>query len=1068
MSDYEFNKDSFIIKDFDIKKAFYSFLPGIAGIKGIPIWNFFLNRGQAIASFGTRDKNYPILEFNSSITAVQNISTKGFRTFLKLNGQFHEPFSVLIDRKGIMRTMHITQSGLKIEEYNESAGYRLTVSYGTLPSEDIGGLIRSTKLTNTSPKQVDIDLLDGITMVLPYGLSNGDFKNQGNLLRSWTDVYNLEDGIVYSKQRSSTADCAEVVVFDKGNFYISFVDEKQITPIADADLIFGSDLSHRYPLKFLNGGTHSILEKKQVTANKIPCGFTPFETRLEPGQSLTINTIIGCCDCAESVLTKKSKFSKNSYFKGKLVENDNIIGMLTSDIETSTAYPLFDGYMKQSYLDNLLRGGYPVLLDNKTDGVIYYLYSRKHGDMERDYNWFSIAPEFFSQGNGAYRDINQNRRNDVYFNPFIKAYNIRQFLSLIQLDGYNPLEVKGATFELLNLSDAADLAGEFAYNDAGLIKELLGKFTPGSIINYLCMNSIKAIISYDELLTEILSKSKQNIEAQFGEGYWVDHWTYIYDLIESFEGVYPDKMKDLMFGDKTYRYFYSPVYVLPRDKKYILNKEGKPRQYAAIDYEYSKQLMNKTGACFTTTSWAKKPDGGYYETDMASKLFALALIKFSTLDSGGMGIEMEGDKVGWNDAMNGLAGLFGSSISESIELLRLLRFIQQKFILFKDKGIALLIEQYKLLKRLLLLLDRDLNDFDYWNQVSEARESFRLTVIEGICSGNEVVLTNSQITNCIGKMINKLEKGLLKAKALGNGVYPGYLVYDVVSYEMIKDKNGQEQLAHIGLPLIKVTKFKVRTLPRFLEAAARSFKIESKNKCKEQYDIIKTSNLYDKKLGLYKTCEDLSEESFEIGRIKQFTPGYLERESCFLHMAYKYLYGQLKAGLYDEFYEDIKTGLVAFMDPSVYGRSVLENSTFIVTTVNPDETVHGQGFFARLTGANAEVLSIWCLMMFGQNPFILQEGRLLFSPKPKIAASFFNQDNEICFRFLGKTDCVYVNPKRLDTYRSNVVIQKIVVYKGGHATEIIGGSITGEMAEIVRQNGFEKIVMYIDEVTKQI
>ena len=35
------------------------------------------------------------------------------------------------------------------------------------------------------------------------------------------------------------------------------------------------------------------------------------------------------------------------------------------------------------------------------------------------------------------------------------------------------------------------------------------------------------------------------------------------------------------------------------------------------------------------------------------------MLKFSTLDPFGMGVEMEGGKPGWNDAMNGLPGTTG-------------------------------------------------------------------------------------------------------------------------------------------------------------------------------------------------------------------------------------------------------------------------------------------------------------------------------------------------------------------------------------------------------------------------
>ena len=38
---------------------------------------------------------------------------------------------------------------------------------------------------------------------------------------------------------------------------------------------------------------------------------------------------------------------------------------------------------------------------------------------------------------------------------------------------------------------------------------------------------------------------------------------------------------------------------------------------------------------------------------------------------------MEAGKPGWDDAMNGLPGLFGSSTPETMELLRLVRFLQE-------------------------------------------------------------------------------------------------------------------------------------------------------------------------------------------------------------------------------------------------------------------------------------------------------------------------------------------------------------------------------------------------------
>ncbi|MDP2938103.1 MAG: hypothetical protein Q8N72_02515, partial [Candidatus Omnitrophota bacterium] len=53
----------FVIENYNLAKPFANFFPGIAGRYGIPMWVFYVNRGQAIASFGIKDKDHAILEF---------------------------------------------------------------------------------------------------------------------------------------------------------------------------------------------------------------------------------------------------------------------------------------------------------------------------------------------------------------------------------------------------------------------------------------------------------------------------------------------------------------------------------------------------------------------------------------------------------------------------------------------------------------------------------------------------------------------------------------------------------------------------------------------------------------------------------------------------------------------------------------------------------------------------------------------------------------------------------------------------------------------------------------------
>src|SRR5690606_21937725 len=132
------------------------------------------------------------------------------------------------------------------------------------------------------------------------------------------------------------------------------------------------------------------------------------------------------------------------------------------------------------------------------------------------------------------------------------------------------------------------------------------------------------------------------------------------DVMDAFYDVYPDKIKDLWFKDKKYRYFKSPVKVLPRAEKYVVNKEGFVRQYDAIAHDHSKP----------SSDWLKV-DGKPVEVNLFGKILTLIINKVLHLDPLGIGLSYEANKPGWNDAMNGLPGLFGSGVSEMIELKKL-------------------------------------------------------------------------------------------------------------------------------------------------------------------------------------------------------------------------------------------------------------------------------------------------------------------------------------------------------------------------------------------------------------
>ncbi len=261
---------------------------------------------------------------------------------------------------------------------------------------------------------------------------------------------------------------------------------------------------------------------------------------------------------------------------------------------------------------------------------------------------------------------------------------------------------------------------------------------------------------------------------------------------------------------------------------------------------------------------------------------------------------------------------------------------------------------------------------------------------------------------------------------------------------------------------IHPTKFLLCTVPLFLEGAVRYLKLgEDPAPKRELYHRIRRSGLYDEKLGMYKVNASLQKASYELGRCRCFTPGWLENESIWLHMEYKYLLELLKAGLYPEYAEDLRTALVPFMVPKVYGRSILENSSFIASSVNPEERIHGKGFVARLSGSTVEYLNMWKIMMFGLRPFVMEEGTLTLRLKPVIPDYLMGEDHTVSARFMSATDIIYHFPERRDYFPGTYEIRKIVTTDhAGVKKEHAGETLTGENAATMRDGGYVSLDVY--------
>lgn len=1085
-SRYKLNVDgSFVIEDYNHSKPFSNFFPGVAGMWGIPMWVFYVNRGQGIASFGIESKDRAIVEFQPANKAYRLTSMQGFRTFLKIKQgkkeKFYEPFQN--NAAGAFKTsqrMTITSHDLTLEETNVTLGLRVTVNYFTLPEEPFTALVRRVKVENISSKSLALEMIDGLPAILPYGMKDWLSKNMSRTVEAWVKVTNVNKKAPYYQLNVEVADTPQVTHINEGNFYFSFDTSKGknalLTPIVDPSCVFGYATDFLVPENFLNGTLN--ITREQFTSNRTPSALSHAQFSLKPKQSKEIISLVGFAHDIGQLNRIVAQAGKVSFIDEKAKRNRDLMQEIKQMCLTVSSSTAFNHYCGQTFLDNVLRGGLPVSLKTASGAAAFNVYSRKHGDLERDYNFFTLAPTYLSQGNGNFRDVNQNRRNDVWINADVKDNAVINFFSLVQADGYNPLVVRGMMFSVHEpkivdgLVDANVRGG-----DTVKLKELIHKgFMPGDLLKAIYQYELKLKCSAVEFLTKVLGHCQKQELADHGEGFWSDHWTYNIDLLESYLAVYPEHLKEILLEKKVFSFFFNNHYVLPRDHRYILTKYGVRQYHSVADKE--GELHAKQKGFKLRTGNGK---GEVYTTVLLAKMLCLVANKAATLDPSGIGIEMEADKPNWYDALNGLPGLLGSSISETFELKRFSMFLlsaMDQLSLNDQESIHVFAELEHFIRELSQVLVSSTDALSYWKKSNDVKEHYRQSVRLGI-SGEERSLTVGDIRIFLNLIVAKTNQALENARN-GDQLFATYFYHEVTDHEILDRRH------HDDSPYVRPLAFKRHDLPLFLEGFVHALRAGHPRQAKALYQAVKKSDLYDKKLGMYKVNANLSSESEEIGRTRVFPSGWLENESIWLHMEYKYLLELLRNGLCEEFFKDIETAMIPFLDPEVYGRSILENSSFIASSAHEDGSLHGQGFVARLSGSTAEFLHMWLIMNLGLRPFRLNgHGELVLHFEPVLPSRFFTREqvnverltkNKVweklslpaqsyAFNLMGQTLVVYHNPRFKNTFGSDGAVAKRIELrypKRSKATVIEGAFVNGSYAHDVRNNKVERIDVYLE------
>ena len=1079
--------DGFHLAGFNEARPFSSFLPGIAGEYGKPMWVFYANRGQCIASFGVRDRNGAMLEFHPANKAYALTPLLGFRTFFRFAAEsadgavtFHEPF--LADHAAsVTQRLCIRAEELEIEELHAALGLRMRVVYFTVPGESLPVLARHVTVDNISSQALRADVLDGLPQIVPYGLEEKLLKQMSRTMEAFAEVRHANDGLPFFKLKVEPSDQPEVRWIDGGFFAFTLREGQPVPMLADPDLVFGSDTSLRTPLPFARGDR--IDPQAARTDTLTGCAFASLSVAIEPGASTSWTSYFGQSADWEAARTFRERVAQEAlYVTRKRHENTELIADLSERFALIAGPSQLDPYTRQAFLDNTLRGGQPVAIDGPRGPRVFHTFTRKHGDMERDYNAFELAPTYWSQGNANFRDVNQNRRSENFIFPQVDASNIETFFGLIQLDGNNPLVIQAEEFCVPPDQFALLWQDWPAGNTAAWQAFLAQPFSPGELLEALLEALPKALLEAPATpqaarprFDAILGRADKIQGAAHGEGYWVDHWIYNLDLIDSYAALYPDRLHALLVERADFGYFDNDHIVQPRDKKYVLRKDGSVRQLHAVvkDADKARLIARRTEQPHAMR--AAHGLGPIYRTTLLAKTLNLVAIKASLFDPCGIGLEMEAEKPGWCDALNGLPSLLGSSTHEAFALQRWVGFARRT--VQEHLGLAgavlLAVEVAAFVRSLTEILERaDAQDFfPTWQALATRRETFRAETRLGV-AGDEACVTGAEVLRFLAAIDSVLTRGLARAVD-SSGLPISYFTHEIVEFERLADDALPRHFADEPAAVhVQALRFIQKPVSAFLEGAVHALRSSADPaKARAVYRAVRESPLYDAKLGMYRVNVPLDHESFEIGRSKTFSPGWLENESIFLHMHYKFMLETLRCGLAPEFYDDLRHGLVAFHDPEVYGRSPLENSSFIASSRFPDPKVHGVGFVARLSGATAEWISMVLHVGLGAAPFRVVGGALRFEPRPTLADLLFTTQptggfGPGCFGFklFGQTWVVYDNPSGRSTFGSDGVapVAFELSYGDGRRLTHVGGWLPEALALDLRESRLCSLVIQLN------
>jgi hypothetical protein len=665
------NEDFYCIRNYDLMPPFLMSI-----VSNSDHWMYISSNGGLTAGRVNPDNAlFPYYTDDKLHDASENTGSK---TIIRCKAEdkvyLWEPFSERYASvyKGY-RNLYKNVPGNKLvfEEGNDDLGIVFRYSW---MNSDKYGWIRKSEIVNISERKLEIEILDGIQNILPFGIQRPMQAQLSTLM----DAY----------KKNELVKLVNLGIFRMSSIPVDRAEPSEalkVTTVWTSGIKVSKLLLSTNQLSSFRKGIS--LKEETGTRGTRGAFFLSAALNLSSGKSKEWIMVAGTKQDSANVQELIFSLKQPEILYDKVLADvekgtENLVSLVSgSDGIQECADKLVSGRHFSNVLFNIMRGGtfqdaysinksdfilhlrqinkqkatdfekllnkfnevfeYQSLLEkaeNTSDPEFYrivleYLpltFSRRHGDPSRPWNTFSInikkedgSPVLFYQGN--WRDIFQNWEALAMSYPLFLKGMISKFLNASTADGYNPYRISRDGFDW-EIHDPSD---------------------PWSNI-----------------------------------GYWGDHQIiYLLKLMEISEKFFPAEM-EACFTRDIFVYANVPYRLKPYNE--ILKN---PQDSIVFDEKLNGKLLSLSEEFGSDGKLVRDKDGQIYRVNFTEKLLVSILSKLSNFIPGA-GIWMNTRRPDWNDANNALTG-YGVSMITLYHLRRHLEFLSKLIKLLHTKDYRL-------------------------------------------------------------------------------------------------------------------------------------------------------------------------------------------------------------------------------------------------------------------------------------------------------------------------------------------------------------------------------------------